>query len=103
MFICVINGISMTNSTFSVRLSDDLKNDVDKYAALTKRSRSYIVQEAIAAYMKDRLAYLDDLNEAIADAQSGYAHSSEQIFAWMDTWGTENETPLPEPDITPHN
>lgn len=44
-----------------------------------------------------------ELNEAVADAQSGYGHSSDQIHTWMKSWGTENELPAPEPDITPSN
>jgi predicted transcriptional regulator len=95
--------MKMANSsgTFSVRLPDALRDDVDALAELTKRSRSYIVKEAVAIYMKDRTAYLRDLNEAVADAESGYGHSAEQVFDWMNTWGTEDETSAPAPDIRP--
>ncbi len=89
--------------TFSVRLSDSVKSQVDELARLSKRSRSYIVQEAIASYVQDRAAYLREIDEAVLSAESGLAHSGEQIFGWMKTWGTDNEMPSPQPDITPNN
>ena len=68
---------------------------------MTKRSRSFIINEAVEAYLKDRIRYLVELNEAVADAQSGYGHSSDRIHTWIKSWGTENELPAPEPDIMP--
>ena len=50
--------------------------NIDRFA---KRSRSFVVNETVAAYLKDRIRYLDELNEAVVDAQSGYGHSSEQM------------------------
>ncbi|MGL4488333.1 MAG: CopG family ribbon-helix-helix protein [Rhizobiaceae bacterium] len=87
--------------TFSVRLSDTVKSQVDELARLSKRSRSYIVQEAIASYVQDRAAYLREIDEAVLSAEIGVAHSGEQIFGWMKSWGTEGEMPSPEPDIGP--
>jgi predicted transcriptional regulator len=87
--------------TFSVRLPDEVKSQLDELAALTKRSRSYLVQEAVASYVKDRAAYLQDIDQAMASAESGVGHSGEQIFEWMESWGTDSEKPSPAPDIKP--
>lgn len=87
----------------SVRLEDQNRENVDRFAKMTKRSRSFIINEAVEAYLKDRIQYLVELDEAVADAHSGYGHSSEQIHTWMKSWGAENEFPAPEPDITPSN
>jgi predicted transcriptional regulator len=85
--------------TFSVRLPDEVKQQIDQLARLTKRSRSFIVKEAVECYIRDRAAYLRDLDAAVASAESGGGHSGEQIFAWMKSWGTLNELPSPAPDI----
>ena len=85
----------------SVRLEDQNRDNVDRFAKMTKRSRSFIINEAVEAYLKDRIQYLVELDEAVADAQSGYGHSSDQIHTWMKSWGTEKELSAPEPDITP--
>ena len=87
--------------TFSVRLPDETKQQVDHLARLTKRSRSFIVKEAVTAYVRERGAYLQDLDAAVLSAESGVGHSSEQIFGWMRSWGTANELPSPTPDIHP--
>ena len=88
----------------SIRLDDRNKENVDHLAKMTRRSRSFIINEAVEAYLKDRIQYLDELNEAVADAQSGYGHSSEHIHAWMKSWGDEDEYPAPKkPDITPQS
>lgn len=87
----------------SVRLEDQNRDNVDRFAKMTKRSRSFIINEAVEAYLKDRIQYLVELDEAVADAQSGYGHSRDQIHTWMKSWGTENELSAPEPDIMPSN
>jgi predicted transcriptional regulator len=87
--------------TFSVRLPDAVKTQVDELARLTKRSRSFIVQEAISTYVQDRADYMRELDEAVKSAESGNGHSGEQIFGWMRSWGTANELASPEPDIHP--
>ena len=87
--------------TFSVRLAEDTKRQVDEYARLTKRSRSFVVNEAIETYMRDRIAYLRELDAAVVEAESGMGHSSDQIFRWMNSWGADDELPPPFPDIHP--
>jgi predicted transcriptional regulator len=85
--------------TLSVRLPNDVKRKVDDIAHATKRSRSFIIKEAVASYVNGREAYLRDLDAALKSADSGVGHSGEQIFGWMETWGTAEEAPSPAPDI----
>jgi predicted transcriptional regulator len=89
------------SATFSVRLPEDIRNQVDELARSSKRSRSFIVNEAVALFVRERADYLRDLDQAVTSAESGVAHSGEQIFAWMRTWGAAEELPPPEPDIRP--
>ncbi len=85
--------------TFSVRLPDVTRKNVEKLAVLTKRSRSYIINEAVEAYVRDRMAYIRDLDRAVASAESGVGHSGEQIFDWMQSWGQAGEITSPQPDL----
>ena len=87
--------------TFSVRLPDEVKAQVEELVRLTNRSRSFIVKEAVTSSMRDRVDYIRELDEAVTSAQSGVGHSSEQIFGWMRSWGTEAELASPAPDIKP--
>lgn len=90
-----------TAETFSVRLPDDLKNEVDAIAKLTKRSRSFIVNEAVAAYVEERRDYLKAIDEALAEADKGIFVSGKRAFEWIDSFATGNPGPVPEPDIVP--
>lgn len=91
----------MKKETLSIQLSEETKREVDKLARLTKRSRSFIVKEAVEAYVRDHGAYLRDLDAAVSSANSGVGHSSAQIFDWMRSWGKEDERPSPSPDVHP--
>lgn len=87
--------------TFSVRLPEGVKHQVDEIARVTKRSRSFIIKEAVAAYLRDRAAYERELDDAVRSAQSGVGHSAEQVFGWMDSWAAGEKRPLPSPDVSP--
>jgi predicted transcriptional regulator len=93
--------MASTAETFSVRLPDELRSEVDRLAALSKRSRSFIVKEAVAAYVEDRRDYLRAIDEAVQEADKGIFVSGEAAFKWLDSIGTAEEEPAPEPDIFP--
>ena len=93
--------MSMAITPTSVRFQDDVREQLDTLASLTKRTRNYLVNEAVAAYTREQMRYMAEINAAVEDARSGYGHSSNQIFSWMDSLGTDDELPSPEPDITP--
>lgn len=95
--------MSMPSATpaTTIRLSDETRAQVDKFAKLTRRSRSFVIQEAVENYLKDRIEYIEGIEQALNEVKSGYGHSHAQVKAWVKTLGTENEMPIPEPDITP--
>ena len=85
--------------TFSVRLPDGLKAEVDALAKLTKRSRSFIVKEAVAAYMEDRRDYLQAVDEALVEADRGVFVSGAKAFEWLDALAKGSAPSIPDPDI----
>jgi predicted transcriptional regulator len=89
------------SATFSVRLPEELRREVDEFARATKRSRSFVVKEAVAAYMEEQKAYLAAIEEGEREADLGVFISWEATERWLSSWGTENELPRPEPDIFP--
>jgi predicted transcriptional regulator len=90
------------NSTLvSVRLPDNLRREVDEFARRTKRSRSFIVKEAVTAYMEEQNAYSQAIDEAIREADKGVFVSGEAASEWLRSWGTTNEKPVPGADIFP--
>lgn len=89
------------NATFSVRLPDDLRREVDQFAKVTRRSRAFVVKEAVAAYMAEQKAYLEAIEEGEREADEGVFISGDAVIRWLESWGTDNELPRPEPDIFP--
>lgn len=88
------------SETFSVRLPSETKRELEEYARATKRSAAFIVKEAVEGVLAERRAYLAAIDEAIKEAdESGEFVSGEKVIEWLESWGTENELPPPEPDI----
>ena len=85
----------------SVRLSAEIRDQVDDLARRSRRSRSHIIKEAVSSYVQNQELYRKELAEALKSAQSGVGHSREQVFAWMDSWAEGKKLPLPAPDIFP--
>jgi len=91
------------NTTFSIRLPPETKRELEEYARATQRSSAFIAKEAIEAHLAGRRAYLAAIDEAIKEAdETGEFVSGEAVFKWLDSWGTDNELPPPEPDIFTH-
>ncbi len=84
----------MTTTPTTVRLKEQNREDIDRFSKLTKRSRSFIVNEAVELYMKNRIHYLEELNEAVASIDTEPTYPAEEVFTWMKTWGTDDEKSL---------
>lgn len=89
------------NETFSVRLSPETKRELEEYARATQRSSAFIVKEAVEAHLAERRAYLEAIEEAVAEADEGIFVSGEAVDRWLASWGTNNLLPMPDPDIFP--
>jgi predicted transcriptional regulator len=87
--------------TFSVRLPEDLRVEVDKMAETAHRSRAYIIKAAVEAYVEDHRAYKAAVQEALVEADKGVFISGEAIHAWLDELRTNPDAPDPDPDIFP--
>jgi len=80
----------------TVRFSEQTRDNVARFAKLTKRSKSFVINEAVEQYLDDKIAYLQDLNEAVASIDTHATPPAEEVFSWMRTWGTEEEKSLEE-------
>ncbi|UVC07821.1 CopG family ribbon-helix-helix protein [Rhizobium sp. TH2] len=89
----------MANSPFSLRLSPDLKERLDAVAESEDRSASYVATKAIEAFLDSRDSMHAAVKAAIEEADKGVFVSSEAVDRWMESWGTDNELPMPEPDV----
>lgn len=85
--------------TFSVRLPDDLRAEVDRLAESQKRSRAYIIKEAVEAYVAEQHAYHEAIKAALSEADKGAFISADKTFAWLEQLRTDPAARIPAPDI----
>lgn len=67
------------SNTMTLRVSDELKAKLDRYAQLTGRSMSYVAATAVEEYLAWRVPQLEDLEQAIQEADAGKFASDEEV------------------------
>jgi len=71
-------------TTITVRISAELRGELDRLATLTERSRSYLAAEAIEAYVRSELEIIDGMLEGSADFDAGRYYTTEEVIAATD-------------------
>jgi RHH-type rel operon transcriptional repressor/antitoxin RelB len=90
----------MTKTMISARIPEQLGNDLEALAAATRRSKAFLVTEALEDYVKRRAWLAKRIDDAVREAdECGEWISHEKMEAWMLSLGSPNELPPPEPDI----
>lgn len=93
----------MASVPFSVRLDAETRARLEEEAQRVERPASQIAQRAIERYLDAQDDFRRMVEEALEEAKAGVFISSEAMNAWVDSWGTENELPPPEPDVFLHD
>jgi predicted transcriptional regulator len=91
----------MATTPFSFRIDTGTKTKLEEWAARENRSASALAQMAIDEYLDQKAYKRECILEALEEAKKGVFISEEAMDAWVDSWGTDNELPPPEPDIFP--
>jgi len=85
-------------STTSFRLDDDLEDKLNTTAAKLRRTKGWIINDALRQYIareERRLQMLQETEEAIADIEAGRVVSGEEVMEWLESWGTKKERKAP--------
>ncbi len=80
------------------RVSPKIKQKLRALAKQTDRSESYVVAEAIEAYVDLnawQTAHVERSLAAVEKGESGIAH--DRVVEWLKSWGTEQEIPPTRP------
>lgn len=91
----------MTSAPVSLRLDSRTRARLEAEARRAERPMSQVAIRAIGAWLDAQEALRRQIDEAAAAADEGVFVSREAVGAWMESWGTEAERPVPEPDIMP--
>ena len=89
----------MSNPTIlTVHIDSELNDKLDALSRDTKRSKTSLAAEAIAAYVDVNTWQVARIKASLAEARSGAPGiPHEDIERWMDSWDTDHELPPPEP------
>jgi predicted transcriptional regulator len=71
----------MSSTTMTIRVSADIKEKLDRLAADTRRSRSFLAAEAVSAYVARELAIVEGINEGLEDIRKGRTVSHEEAMS----------------------
>lgn len=76
-------------STITARLDDDTQHRLGLLAQATKRSRSWLVAEAVRKYVKDEEWQITAIQEGINDADAGNFATEEEVKNVFARWGVD--------------
>lgn len=94
-----IGGMSMSVTT--VRLQPEIENDLEVAAEKLRRSKSWVINQALKEYLERQEQEQDRWQETLKAMESvaqGKVVSSEAVHGWLRSWGTEDELPPPKSD-----
>ncbi len=91
---------TVKDSQVSVRLPTELKDQMETYAQLTGRTRSYVAMEALTEYLTCRIPQIEDLKEAVAAADRRDFASVAETAAVFARYTAEN-LPAAKPPARP--
>ena len=87
----------------TVRLDQEVRDELEEEARRQHLAADQLANEAIKAYLDNQALKRKAIRAAIVEADKGAFISSEAMHRWIESWGTENELPPPEPDVfLPH-
>ena len=77
--------ISMS-TTMTIRLEDDTKDRLDKLAAATQRSRSFLAAEAVREYVALNEWQVSEIQSAVSEAERGDFASDADVTTFFQGW-----------------
>lgn len=83
----------------SIQMHENLMEKLSAIAVRQHREQNGIINEAIKEYIEreeHRQKILNETWEGLADIQAGHIIDGEDVFAWLESWGTETELEPPK-------
>jgi RHH-type rel operon transcriptional repressor/antitoxin RelB len=81
--------------TLSIRIDSETKKRLDMLSKRSKRSKSFLAAEAIAAYVESEAWQIGELQAGIAELDSREVVSHDKVSRWLKSWGKRDETKAP--------
>jgi predicted transcriptional regulator len=85
-----------SSATLSIRLKPEVKKRLAKLAKVSGRSSNFLISDAVESYVADQERLLGEIRQADRQVKSGHYVRHEDMKAWLLSWGTDRELPLPK-------
>jgi predicted transcriptional regulator len=86
--------------TIAIEIDDETRDRVKRLADSRQRTPSGMMKEAIHQYLdreEKREAFRGDTLNAWKEVETtGMQVDADEVIAWLETWGDENELPAPK-------
>ena len=82
----------------SIRLEAELSEQVAQIAASLDRPKSWVVEQAVRDFLAVREWQLAAIDEGLGQADAGQLVPHEDVVAWVRSWGSPDELPMPKCD-----
>lgn len=69
------------STTMTIRVSPETKSKLERIAADTRRSKSFLAAEAVSAYVERELEIIDGIKRGMADVAAGRVVPHEDVMA----------------------
>ncbi|WP_454289669.1 CopG family ribbon-helix-helix protein [Rhizobium arsenicireducens] len=69
------------STTMTIRVSPETKTKLERIAADTRRSKSFLAAEAVSAYVERELEIIDGIKRGMADAAAGQVVPHDEAMA----------------------
>lgn len=73
----------MPSATMTIRVPAEVRDKLGRLAQDTRRSRSYLAAEAVAAYVERELAIVEGIKQGLADVAAGRVTPHDEVMAQL--------------------
>ena len=89
--------MTTTSETLSIRLDKATKRRLGLLAKYSRRSKSFLAAEAIAAYVESEEWQLGEIQAGLKELDEGRGVAHDDVARWMGSWGRRSESKAPGP------
>jgi len=79
------------STTMTIRLDPELKSRLDKLAASTHRSKSFLAAEAVREFIEINEWQINEIKDAVKEADDGDFSSDHEALTIFNKWGVNGD------------
>jgi RHH-type rel operon transcriptional repressor/antitoxin RelB len=82
-------------ASVAIHIDPELNAELDSLAETTQRSKTSLANEALHSFIVTNAAYAAEIHASMKEADEVGTVPHGEVDAWMASWGTVDELPMP--------